>query len=363
MRTQLLLILLALISAPSQMALAMDESPTRSTIEAAMAAHPDNSEIQEAGQNALQALDLWEATMADQETTGQAIGDTPPMSQKMIGPSALPNAMEGLDSWDINENYFGGLIADQDWTVNDEFTGTRFALYGRFTLHREEMDAKIAECPCNPPPPAPFRMIGTITATAQWDDGDLERAYVGVSGLSLQRNYEVNAGGWRPLRDTLELGVLGHGRDDPLGVESYTEITLARAGRTWGWMPRDKPFVLFAGLGASAGFAWAESIADDYGEVSNPILGGWVTLGISRPGWGKIYVEQRAVNGFQFSSPSAGDSTSREARFRFGVIKKMTGCNTLEVFVDKRSFNFSDHRLADLYSKAKRTGVEWGCSW
>jgi hypothetical protein len=36
---------------------------------------------------------------------------------------------------------------------------------------------------------------------------------------------------------------------------------------------------------------------------------------------------------------------------------------TLELYIDKRSFNFSDHRLSDLYSKAKRTGAELGCAW
>ena len=110
-------------------------------------------------------------------------------------------------------------------------------------------------------------------------------------------------------------------------------------------------------------WAWAESFDETYSDVSNPITGFWLTLALARPGWGKVYVEQRAVNGFQFSNPSDGGSTSREARFRFGIIKTISSCLSLEAFIDKRSFNFSDHRLPDIYTKARRMGLELGCSW
>jgi hypothetical protein len=366
MRALIPLIAMILTTLAVHPVLAETDGPSRHSIEAMMALHPDDPEIQAAGRKALEALDDWEAALSgrSEPTAALATSDPSPMASAMvIGPAAFPNPMQGLDSWDINENYFGAAVAQEDWTVNDAFHGTKLLLNGRYSLHRSEMDREIADCPCNPPPPAPFRMIGTVAASAQWGDRDLERAYLGVSAVSLQRNFEAISGGWRPLRDSLELGVVVHGMDDPLGVDSYTEITLARAGRTWGWIPREKPYIVFAGFGVSAGYAWADSVADEYNDVSNPILGGWVTLGISRPKWGKLYVEQRAVNGFQFSSPSAGGSTSREARFRFGFIKKISSCMSVEVFIDKRSFNFSDHRLADRYSKAKRTGVELGCSW
>jgi hypothetical protein len=361
-----LLFALTLSSTPFQPTIASTDGPTRSSIEATMTSHPHDADVQDAGRRALQALDDWEAVLSNrtQQADPAFVEESAqPSAVQVTGPPAFPNPMAGLDTWDINENYFGGSVAYEDWTINDEFPGAKFELHGRYSFHRSEMDREVADCPCNPPPPAPFRMMGTVAATAQWGEHDLERAYVGVSAYSLQRNFEAIGGGWRPLRDSLELGVVVHGRDDPLGLDSYTEITLARVGRTWGWIPREKPYILFAGFGVSTGYAWADSVSDEYNDVSNPILGGWVTVGISRPGWGKIYVEQRAVNGFQFSSPSAGGSTSREARFRFGLMKKITGCMTLELYIDKRSFNFSDHRLSDLYSKAKRTGAELGCAW
>lgn len=340
--------------------------PTRESIEAMMAAHPDDAEIQEKGRRALEALDAWEAALQTREGTAEQalVAESPaPETGTVMGPAAFPNPMEGLDSWDINENWLGAAVVHEDWTINDEFPGTKVLVNGRYSLHRSEMDREIADCDCNPPPPAPHRMIGTVMGTAQWGSGEVERAYLGVQAYSLQRNFAPFRGAWKPLRDTLELGVLTHGKDDPLGLDSYTAITLARAGRTWGWIPKEKPYILMAGFGLSAGYAWADSAQPEYNDVSNPIIGTWVTLGISRPGWGKIYVEQRQINGFQFSSPSAGGSTSREARFRFGLIKKVTSCLSIELFIDKRSFNFSDHRLADLYTKAKRTGVEMGCSW
>jgi hypothetical protein len=156
--------------------------------------------------------------------------------------------------------------------------------------------------------------------------------------------------------------VLG-GKDDPLGLNSYYDLIVARVGRTWAYQPHDSAFVFLAGAGASGGYAWAESADETYNDVSNPTIGAWVSLGLYRPRWGRLYVQQGVINGFQLSSPSAGDSTSRTARFRAGYVNQITQCLNFEVFIDKRSFNFSDHRLDDLYTKAQRVGVEISCVW
>ena len=146
---------------------------------------------------------------------------------------------------------------------------------------------------------------------------------MGVSAISWQRNFPAEQLGWEPLRDTLELGAALAGRDDALGINSYTEITLARAGGTWGWMPESRKFLVMAGVGLSTGYAWGESTRPEYADVSNPIIGSWTTLGIAWPDWGNLYVEQHVINGF----------------------------------------TFSDFSLQDLYTKARRVGVELGCSW
>ena len=56
-------------------------------------------------------------------------------------------------------------------------------------------------------------------------------------------------------------------------------------------------------------------------------------------------------------------STSREARIRFGYFNNIYRCMTVDVFVEKRSFNFADPVLPDLYTKSKRSGVEIGCQF
>lgn len=357
---------LALCLAPLHAALADTVDLARESITAEMAAYPDDAEIQDRGRRALEALEAWKATLESRIETGRdalLAGQEGPAATVAIGPAVIPNPMEGLDSWDINENWIGAAVVQQAWTVDNRFRGTRGFVTGRYSFHRSEVEREVSDCDCNPPPPAPYLMIGTLFGSVQWGDQDLERAYLGATAYSLQRNFVPVPGAWKPLRDTLELGVAYHGMDDPLGIDSYTEITAARAGRTWGWIPRNKNFVVMAGLGLSGGWAWAESAEPDFNDVSNPIIGTWVTLGVAWPDWGKVYVEQRQINGFQFSSPSAGGSTSREARFRAGFIKQFTSCLSLELFVDKRSFNFSDHRKADLYTKARRAGLEMGCSW
>jgi hypothetical protein len=359
------LLLTALLAlAPLAHARADDPDANRATIEASMAAHPDDAALQESARRALEALDAWEATLrAARSSAAPAADPGPPTDGTVVGLPALPNPMEGLDSWDVNENWIGASIARQDWTLDGLFEGTVGSIDARYSFHRSTRERIVSDCDCNPPPPAPFQTIGTVRASALWGEDGLERGHLGIVGWSLQRNFLAPISGWAALRDTLEVGGLVYGEDDALGLDAYTEITLARAGRTWGWRPEGRSLLVMAGFGVSAGWAWADSVDETYNAVNNPLVGSWVTLGVARPGWGKLYIEQRALNGFQFSSPSAGGSTSREARFRFGFIKKLSGCLSLEAFIDKRSFNFSDHRLPDLYTKAKRTGLKLGCSW
>ena len=76
----------------------------RQSVRAIMAQHPDDPEIQQAGQRALDALDALDAAlsrgtrvdMPPAELAGQPAGAT------VTGPSAFPNPMEGLDSWNID---------------------------------------------------------------------------------------------------------------------------------------------------------------------------------------------------------------------------------------------------------------------
>jgi len=342
---------------------------SRAVIEARMAADPDNERLQEAGRHALSALDAWEQEMQMAETVLMETSETPaeqPAAAALASaePDPFPNVLSKLDSWNINENFVGVSVAHADWTIDEVFPGTKLILDAQYSFKRGPGDIPHFDCDCVIRP-RPYRMVGTVGLHLQKGQGEtgLEYGYLSFTSLGYQRNFLPEVGRFRPLRDTLEIGGAKVGKDDPLGVDSYAEITIARIGRTWSLIRENSNTTLLVGLGGSVGWAWADSLEPDYNEVSNPFMGAWVTLAAAHPRWGKLYVEQRTINGFTFSSPSAGGSTSREARFKFGYVAKLWSCMSMELYVDKRSFNFSDHRLADLYTKSRRTGVELGCAW
>lgn len=151
--------------------------------------------------------------------------------------------------------------------------------------------------------------------------------------------------------------------DEPLGIESYVELTVARGSRTWAYRrSSSSPWMMTIGLNVSGGYAWSDSANDSFQDVSNPIVGTWVKGTVSRGRWGTIYLEQRVVNGWTFSSPARGGSVSREARARFGYLRELGRCLNLELFAEKRSFNFADPDGANLYTKSKRVGVQLACT-
>ena len=209
-------------------------------------------------------------------------------------------------------------------------------------------------------------MFGTISAHLQWGEGEtaLEYAMLSFGSLAYQREFDAPDTSFRPIRDTLEWGVFKGGKDDPLGVDSYAELTIVRAGRTWQYRLSDQsPWQFTLGVNLSTGYAWADSFNDTYRDVSNPIVGSWVKGTVNRQRWGEIYLEQRVSNGFTFSSPARGGSVSREARARFGYLNRLYRCLTIDLFSEKRSFNFSDPDLPDLYTKSKRVGLELSCTF
>jgi hypothetical protein len=347
-------------------------------IEATMAAHPDDPEIQAAGAAALAALRDWQrqadrleaqasqaAVGPGSESAALAANGSDSGSSSPEEPAVLyPDALSGLDYWDLGEEWVSLSVVDAGWAVDPMYHGTKAILTGQYSLRRGIAEEESPECDCLRKPLAQ-EMTGMLATELQWGDGDtgFEAGWASVTAKAYQRNFPLQAGELAPLRDTLELGSVLGGKDDPLGLNSYYEVTAARVGRTWAYQPQASPWILLGGVGASGGYAWAESANETYSDVSNPTIGAWGTLGIYRPGWGRLYAEQRVVNGFQLSSPSAGDPTSRTARFRAGYANQITHCLGFEVFIEKRSFNFSDHRLDDLYAKAKRAGVELSCIW
>jgi hypothetical protein len=160
----------------------------------------------------------------------------------------------------------------------------------------------------------------------------------------------------------MEWGVLRLSKDDPLGINAYAEANIVETARIWRYTwSESTPWYIDLGVNLSVGYAWADSTNETYDEVSNPIIGTWWRAALGREGMGRFYLEQRVINGFTFSSPARGGSVSREAFARFGYVHSLKGCLDIEIYNEKRSFNFTDPNLDDHYTKSRRTGIAVSC--
>ncbi|HEX6997471.1 MAG TPA: hypothetical protein VF322_04965 [Gammaproteobacteria bacterium] len=275
----------------------------------------------------------------------------------------LAGAAQGVDYWDIDDDFGALSIADEHWTVDEAFPGRKLILDGRYALRRRTSEPAAPACECGAPQAPAERMTAVFGAHLQWGSGDtdLEYGVLSFAALAAQRDYDAAADGFRVQRDTIEWLALRLAQDEPLGIDSYEELTVARAGRTWGYHAAGSPWRFTIGVNVSGGFAWADSTDESFRDVSNLIAGTWVQASVSRGRWGTVYLEQRVVNGWTFSSPARGGSVSREAVARFAYARDLPRCMSLEVFAEKRSFNFADPDRANLYTKAKRVGVQLAC--
>lgn len=259
--------------------------------------------------------------------------------------------------WDFSENYVSAGIADADWTIDKVFPGTKLIVDMRFIPKRdlkEPGEKWLTE-----------EYWATVEADMQWGKGEtgLEYGVFTVTAWSRQtENIRESKRKLRAQRNQLEVLSLQMGWDDPLGVESYTELSFARAGRFWTWKTKpDSRWALIGGLKGSLGWMWAESFAPQYDKVSQPFTGIGMSLGIADDVFGALYTDNHTVLSFGFSSPARSGTTGREARVRFGYYKQFKNCIAIDVFTEKRSFNFADPVLPDLYTKSRRTGVMLNC--
>ena len=95
--------------------------------------------------------------------------------------------------------------------------------------------------------------------------------------------------------------------------------------------------------------------------LPNPTTGFLVNLTVDIPVFGALYSDDRIVQGYTLGSPATNASISREARIRFGYFRRLPKCLAIDVFIEKRSFNFADPVMPDLYTKSKRYGAELSC--
>lgn len=255
---------------------------------------------------------------------------------------------------DLGENRIGGGGAGAEWTIDKAFPGNKFLLGASYVFVRGDTNSQERGV-------LDERLFGALNSALQWGQGETGLEYYDITLASIvrQRTYEIEPGRVRPARDFWEWGRVRVSEDDPLGVDSYAELGILRAGRAWQKRLANRPITYTVDLQVSIGWAWARSFDPRYSNVSNPYEGVWMQLAIEHDRWGMLYTVDRVVTGTSLGSPKA--SMSREARIRFGYLKRIAGCVLFDLFVEKRSFNFSDEVMPSLYTKAKRYGADFVC--
>lgn len=260
----------------------------------------------------------------------------------------------GRDDLEFGQNRVGGAVASAHWTIDKAFPGRKFIFEFDYTFARRDItSAETSE--------RNERLAGVLSSHFQWGQGEtgLEYYDIKIAAYVRQRTYAIEPGRLNPARDFLEWGAVRLSEDDPLGVDSYSELSVLRLGRAWQKRLTNQPITLTVDLQTSVGWAWAESFDPRYRKVSNPYTGLWTHLSIEHDRWGMLYTADRVVTGTSLGSPR--ESMSREARVRFGYFKRLSACFSIDVFVEKRSFNFSDEQMPSLYSKGKRYGAQFAC--
>jgi hypothetical protein len=273
-------------------------------------------------------------------------------------------SVASASQWDRGENVVGLAVAGAEWNIDEDFAGTKLIFDGQYAFSRKPGKPADPDDCCSRGERSQ-RYIGIVDAHLQWGVGQtgLEYAIVGLTGWGAQWEPEQDPSKkWQVKRDQVEFGGITFGFDDPLGIDSYTDVTVAGGSRRWIYRSSaNSPFSFSLGLRASLGWAWVDSIFPVYKDVSNAYTGFGASLVFGHEKFGQLYTDDRINTGFTLGSPATNSSTSREARIRFGYFLKFYRCMALDVFIEKRSFNFADPVLPDLYTKSKRYGGEISC--
>jgi hypothetical protein len=288
------------------------------------------------------------------------------MKQRVLAIAAIFLAASPAfgQKWELSENKLGLGVFGAEWTISEDFPGTKVVFDGQYSIMRKPGQVS-EERRCCIEPNQPEHSIGLVEAHLQWGLGETGLEYAEVELTPWATQWDSDAArkkGVHTARDIVEWGVFQFGHDDPLGVESYTSISLARGGRLWDYKwSATSPFSVLFGFQASLGWNWSESIDQNYRNVSTPFVGLFVNLAIAHEKWGALYTADRTINGFTLSNPTRGGASSREARIRFGYFNQVYRCLAVDFFFEKRSFYFLESGRPDLYTSSKRYGGELSC--
>lgn len=261
------------------------------------------------------------------------------------------------DNWDLTRNTLRLGIANVGWTVSEDFQTKKLLLDTNFVFERLDSSAdegKITE---------QLNYLFDVHLQFGNNPDKLDHAVVAYTYRAYQVSRNLRSSrSIQIVRDQLELASLITGYDDTLNVDYYTELEAGRVGRFWSYRPSDKSsFTVSLGLNASLGWAWTESVDTRYASVSNPVMGFWNVLILEHGRLGQLYFDRRVKNGFHFGIPD--QSSAREANIRFGYRKDFSNCIAVDIFAEKRSFQYSSFDMPDLYDKTKRFGAQVVCQF
>jgi len=128
----------------------------RDEISATLSGNPDDPELRQAADRLLRALDQWEAQTKIRHSSNEAYASEQqqvPGEQRQkpvtspVQPTPVATPMEGLDLWNLNENYLAVGAADVDWTMDrNRYPGTKLALAGRYSFVRGQARTETPDC-------------------------------------------------------------------------------------------------------------------------------------------------------------------------------------------------------------------------
>ncbi|MFW2373643.1 MAG: hypothetical protein ACN4GM_11025 [Gammaproteobacteria bacterium] len=270
------------------------------------------------------------------------------------------------EAWDFRDTSMSLGYGYEKRADNDIFVGQKVLLDAQYAFNSQqgEISEKLR---CCARPSLPEYFYGLMDLQLRWGTDGTGLEYVNLNitpQATMWQSESDSTDKYRTKWDLFELGATRFITDDALDVDSYLEFSFLRAGRmgAFKWSS-NSPFTLITGMQASTGWAWGKSNNDTYSDVSNPFAGLFFNIALEHKSWGKLYTEQRFVNGFSFSSPARGHPTAREAMVRLGYFKPIYNCLALDIYIEKRSFYFDEGNLPALYTETGTVVSKITCRW
>jgi hypothetical protein len=276
--------------------------------------------------------------------------------------------VQAAGNFELDERALVGGYAYESKMENEaEYEGGKFVLDGRWALWVEEKAASASRTCCRRPA-QPTTFLGVVDAELRYGFESSEFELIRLGVVPWARVWDPTdeqQDKWEAARDNVELGTTRYLRDDPLELDSYLEIAVARVGRDLSYRPKASSRNVFTIEGdAALGWAWAESTDPAYQQVSNPFAGIYLDAAWANDRFGELYGSARFVNGFSLSNPSRGNPTAREAYVRAGYRRgfgnEVDGLSqyVLDIHFHKRSFYFTEDSLPERYTWVRAYAAE-----